>query len=269
MRGNMRIAIFGSGFLAGLYLFNLYNGSVITMCGIRPKLLINTPEIVPGKISAITFHDVFKQHKQLSYFQMWLRWETRCKNCYIKISHFKAMHRAVVIFCLIAPFVTILILFALYYLYCKTRNAFRKARGVIIWKSYKENEDFTLNENSCLTYKDKNKKEFGCCGVLHFQEKLEFHSNRLFLKSAARVLFTLELTHFIDKNETVKNSCCSICLDEFNVNEEIICLSCSHGFHESCIFDLAKIRNYNSTLYGSCNCPLCNVTIHFKDLSAK
>ena len=180
------------------------------------------------------------------------------------------MHRDVVIArCFIALFATILILFALYYLYCKTRNAFQKARGVIIWKPQKESEDFILNENSLLIYKEKNEEEFGCCGVFCFQEKIEFRSNGLFLKSAARVLFTSEPTHLMDNNETVKNSCCSICLDDFNVNEDIICLSCSHGFHESCIFELVKIRNYNSTLYESCNCPLCNVSIYFKDLSAK
>lgn len=180
------------------------------------------------------------------------------------------MHRDVVIVrCLIVMFVTIIILIALYYLYCKTRNAFQKARGVIIWKTQKENKDFILNKNSRLIYKERNKEEFGCCGVFYFQEKLQFRCNGLFLKSAARVLFTLEPTHIMDNNESVKNSCCPICLDDFKVNEEIICLSCSHGFHESCIFDLAKIKNYNSTLYGSCNCPLCNASIHFKDLSAK
>ena len=52
---------------------------------------------------------------------------------------------------------------------------------------------------------------------------------------------TLDNKYDTLKDKLVKNSSCSICLENFNSVEEIIHCNCSHGYHECCsIFDLSK-----------------------------
>ena len=48
---------------------------------------------------------------------------------------------------------------------------------------------------------------------------------------------------------TDTNEICSICLDEFVINDEINKLECEHKYHLLCINNWLKIKN---------SCPLCN-----------
>jgi len=43
---------------------------------------------------------------------------------------------------------------------------------------------------------------------------------------------------------------CSICTDEFKVNEQVVMLPCLHGFHDNCIY--SWLDNLKTT------CPVCN-----------
>ena len=45
------------------------------------------------------------------------------------------------------------------------------------------------------------------------------------------------------------STCCVICLDDFQVKEDILLLNCRHGFHRSCIV---------KSLFGKPSCPCCN-----------
>ena len=56
----------------------------------------------------------------------------------------------------------------------------------------------------------------------------------------------------INKAETKE---CTICLDEYVVNEQISYLTCFHFFHSSCIKKWVK---------NSKKCPLCNIEVKFE-----
>ena len=56
------------------------------------------------------------------------------------------------------------------------------------------------------------------------------------------------------------NISCPICLEEFEDNEEIIVLSCSHGFHEQCL------RQWLERKADTC-CPLCKYAVCADSLS--
>ena len=75
--------------------------------------------------------------------------------------------------------------------------------------------------------------------------------NVFFVVQAQRILYqnhsdlihmnTLDNRYDTLKDKLVKNSSCSICLENFNSDEEIIRFNCSHDYHQCCcIFDLAK-----------------------------
>ena len=88
-----------------------------------------------------------------------------------------------------------------------------------------------------------------------------------YLKNTKRILYQVnnnEIKKGILKKKTqlTKNSSCSICLEDFCSNEEILRLGCSHGYHENCIFDLVKSRLSNEETF---ECPLCKRSIRFKD----
>lgn len=108
-----------------------------------------------------------------------------------------------------------------------------------------------------------------------WKSKKKQSSNYVYLKNCKRILYkstsststqTLASTCVINNNEQSKNVSCSICLEDFQNNEEIICLVCSHGFHEQCIFSLARSI---SSRYKKLNCPLCKKEIQFRDLAGK
>ena len=89
-----------------------------------------------------------------------------------------------------------------------------------------------------------------------------------YLKNTKRILYRVnndEIKMGILKKKTqlAKNSSCSICLEDFGNDEEILLLGCSHGYHEICIFDLVKSRSSNEETF---ECPLCKRSIQFKDL---
>ena len=62
-----------------------------------------------------------------------------------------------------------------------------------------------------------------------------------------------QLTKKIKKNDldNLINEC-SICLEEFKLNEIVITLPCSHTYHKKCMEPWLKDNN---------NCPLCRVSI--------
>ena len=142
--------------------------------------------------------------------------------------------------------------------------------GIIIRKTEKENH-LIADENSPLLSMGNEVERRCCFGIFKLKLNVEPPCKGLFLKKAKRVKYEnsqLRIFHLLEStdsacnNETVINSSCSICLDDFTINEEIVCLFCSHGFHEDCIFDLAKSKHYNPDTCGRFNCPLCNEIIH-------
>ena len=126
--------------------------------------------------------------------------------------------------------------------------------------------------------RDENNKNLGCFQALKIKLKSE-SSQGIFLRNSRRVkyqqsrpfgLYLLKLTGCTCTDRIVKNSCCSICLDDFNINEAIICLHCSHGYHENCIFDLARgtFNTFNRHNTGIIHCSLCKRDTYFKYLGA-
>ena len=108
-----------------------------------------------------------------------------------------------------------------------------------------------------------------------WKSKKKQSNNYVYLKNCKRIVYksasststqALASIYVISNNEKSKNVSCSICLEDFQNNEEIICLVCSHGFHEHCIFSLARSI---SPCYKKLNCPLCKKEIQFRDLADK
>ena len=52
-------------------------------------------------------------------------------------------------------------------------------------------------------------------------------------------------------NENCKTTDCGICLDEFQLNDKLLCLKCKHIFHYSCV--------HKWLTNGSNLCPSCRV----------
>lgn len=52
-------------------------------------------------------------------------------------------------------------------------------------------------------------------------------------------------------NENCKITDCGICLDEFQLNDKLLCLKCKHIFHYSCV--------HKWLTNGSNRCPSCRV----------
>ena len=136
-------------------------------------------------------------------------------------------------------------------------------------------KDSLKEKCSPALHRDENNEKIGCLAALKI--KLNSKSSQgIFLRNSRRVkyqrscttgLYLLKLTGCTCADQTVKNCCCSICLDDFNINETIICLHCSHGYHENCIFDLAS-GTFNRQNTGIIYCPLCKRDTYFKYLGA-
>lgn len=141
--------------------------------------------------------------------------------------------------------------------------------GTIIYRR----KDSLKQECVPVLRRDKNNENLGCFEALKIKLKSE-SSQGIFLRNSRRLkyqqsrtfgLYLLKLTGCTCTDRTVKNSCCSICLEDFNTNETIICLHCSHGYHENCIFDLAR-GTFNRHNTGIIYCPLCKGDTYCKYL---
>lgn len=60
-------------------------------------------------------------------------------------------------------------------------------------------------------------------------------------------------TVIIDNNHLSQEMECSICIDKFELEQEVIKLNCNHYFHKNCI--RSHLLNYNN------RCPLCRMNI--------
>ena len=49
-----------------------------------------------------------------------------------------------------------------------------------------------------------------------------------------------------------RNSVCTICLEDFFLNEDVVLFPCGHCYHKGCIENWLIVKN---------NCPLCKVTV--------
>ncbi|XP_065661355.1 uncharacterized protein LOC136084698 [Hydra vulgaris] len=49
-----------------------------------------------------------------------------------------------------------------------------------------------------------------------------------------------------------RNSECTICLEDFYLNENVVLLSCGHSYHKGCIENWLLVKN---------NCPLCKFIV--------
>ena len=57
---------------------------------------------------------------------------------------------------------------------------------------------------------------------------------------------------FFDRKIYVKNSVCTICLEDFMEAEEVVLCPCKHCYHQHCIKDWLRMKN---------SCPMCKLTI--------
>lgn len=93
---------------------------------------------------------------------------------------------------------------------------------------------------------------------------LQFYSinDGVFLPRCSKVPYHLRETSSLTKSDnelTSINSECSICLESFAESEEIVLLSCRHGYHDSCIY--SWVANKNETI-----CPLCKGAVFVKTM---
>lgn len=64
----------------------------------------------------------------------------------------------------------------------------------------------------------------------------------------------IDFTVRISQNSETVDSCCTICLENFKVDDHLAELSCSHKFHHTCLQQW--INN------GKITCPICRKTFH-------
>ena len=57
----------------------------------------------------------------------------------------------------------------------------------------------------------------------------------------------------INEGHLLEDLECSICIDKFELEQDVIKLNCNHLFHKNCI--KSHLLNYNS------NCPLCRENV--------
>ena len=130
-------------------------------------------------------------------------------------------------------FAAIILFFILLFLVISgfIQTALHSCFGTIIYRR----KDSLKQECVPVLRRDKNNENLGCFEALKIKLKSE-SSQGIFLRNSRRLkyqqartfgLYLLKLTGFTCTDRTLKNSCCSICLEDFNINETIICLHCS------------------------------------------
>lgn len=165
--------------------------------------------------------------------------------------------------------ITLLVLFVLIYIIFRVRFVQPTCNGTTIRRSHtKVNQDVNDEYLPLFGVRRRPVNCFGKCWNLLWKPK--HREEGFFLRDATRIKYGEESyaasnkfddNNSISKQVPVKNICCSICLEEFHMNEEIISLSCSHGFHESCIYDFAKSkRRHRESIL---RCPLCTRKTQF------
>ena len=165
--------------------------------------------------------------------------------------------------------ITLLVLLVLIYIIFRVRFVQPISNGTNIRRSHTK-----VNQNvndEYLPLVEVRRRPVNCFGKFwNLLWKLKRQEEGFFLRDARRIKYGKE-NYFpndkiyyndgISKHMSVKNTCCSICLDEFHVNEEIISLSCAHGFHESCVYDFTESRRRHRE--SILRCPLCTKETQF------
>ena len=115
-----------------------------------------------------------------------------------------------------------------------------------------ETSDGVGGEGSNETISPKQTSGSKCCPFTIVTQSSE---NSIFIPSAKRIGFndskgsaSCICRKFNDSKSL--NEDCPICLEPYKENEELIILTCKHGYHESCLYSWVKIREVTV-------CPLC------------
>ena len=122
--------------------------------------------------------------------------------------------------------------------------------GIVIQKNVKEEcKDFRRSNLSIMQESQNTRVAKGG----RFLKVLWNNLNGLFAKKAGRIPYQsysdvigmnwLDNGYDILKDKLVKKSSCSICLKDFNSDEEIICLNYSYGYHELKKFYISAPRS--------------------------
>ena len=61
-----------------------------------------------------------------------------------------------------------------------------------------------------------------------------------------------KLWGFFRRKDYARNSVCTICLEDFTGEEEVVLCPCKHCYHENCIKEWLRLKN---------SCPLCKLNI--------
>ena len=61
-----------------------------------------------------------------------------------------------------------------------------------------------------------------------------------------------KLWGFFRRKDYARNSVCTICLEDFTEEEEVVLCPCKHCYHENCIKEWLRLKN---------SCPLCKLNI--------
>ena len=165
--------------------------------------------------------------------------------------------------------ITLFLLLVLIYIIFRVRFAQPVCNGINIRSSHKKANQNVNDEHLPLV--EVRRQPVNCFGKFwNLLWKLKLQEEEYFLRDATRIRYGKENyvandkfddSNGISKHMSVKNTCCSICLDEFHVNEEIISLSCTHGFHESCVYDFTESRRRHRE--SILRCPLCTRKAQF------
>lgn len=180
------------------------------------------------------------------------------------------MNSLYLIFCVLLLMIIVLI----YFILTDRINRFLPlCCGIVIQKSVKEErKDFRGSNTSFMQHSQSTKVARARKFFKILWNRID-SPNGLFVKGAQRIPYqgysdvidtnTLDNRCNILKDKLVKNSSCSICLENFSSDEEIIRLNCSHGYHECCIFNLVKNIDSPEEVF---DCSLCKRHVQFSDL---
>ena len=180
------------------------------------------------------------------------------------------MNSLYLVFC----FLLLMIIVLIYFTLTDRLNRFLPlCCGIVIQRNVKEEHKDFRRSNPSIMQESQNTKVAKTGRFFKILWNRIDDRNGLFVKQAQRLPYhshsdivdmnALDNRHDILKDKLVKNSSCSICLENFNSDEEIIRLNCSHGYHGCCIFDLAKNMDSSEEIF---HCPLCKSHVQFRGL---